>query len=148
MVRIPFFSKSEAAAPLRDVLKHAADESGLDERQVAILLSHLLEGVVAQVAKGRPVRLPGFGMFVAARVDHPAALAKDPSPRCLPRFSPSRAFMQEVRWSAIPDDKGKRLLASHRRSHSTNSHPTKAHSRAFTAQAAFRRSIEAQLRER
>lgn len=147
MVRIPHFSRSEDAAPLRDCLRHAAQASGLDEAQVAILVSHFFESIVAEVAKGRPVRLPGFGMFVAARVDHAAALARDPTPRCLPRFSPSRAFSQEVRWSAIPDDTGKRLLASHRRSHATGSHPDKQHSRAFTAQAAFRRSIEAQLRE-
>lgn len=148
MVRIPFMARSQDAAPLRAVIEHTSRETGLDERQVAILMSHFLEGVVSQVAQNKAVRLPGFGMFVAARVDHPAALAKDATPRCLPRFSPSRAFTQEVRWSAIPDDKGKRLLASHRRSHATGSHPDKQHSRTFTAQNAFRRSIEAQLRER
>jgi len=147
MVTFPQISRTEDAAPLRACIEHAAGESGLKSGEVAILMTHFLEALVAEVAKGRPLRIPGFGLFVAARVDHPAALAKDRSPRCLPRFSASRAFRNEVRWGAAPTDAGKRVLARHQRNHSEHARADKGASRSHTALAAFRKSISAQLRD-
>lgn len=147
MIRIPFNSKSEKAQPLQSVIKSTAQETGLDQHTVAIAMSWFLEGIADEVSMGRVVRIPGFGVWAPWLVRHPAALARDPSPRCTVKFSPSRCFAQQVRWSAPASAAGTRALTRHRRSHSVGSKPDRASARTWTAMRAFRASIEAQMQQ-
>lgn len=145
MIRIPFFARSESAAPLNRVIELTAADACVRSIDVAVTMSYFLQHLVDEVSLGRTVSIPGFGAFAPWLLESSAALARDPTPRCHPKFSPSRCFINQVRLEAPHTDMGKRDLQQHRRHHSVGPRSDRSGSRTWTAMKAFRDSISAQL---
>lgn len=85
--------------------------------EVSEVVAEFLEGIIDEVARGHVVSVPGFGAFGPWLIETRSALARDPSLRCKPKFSPARAFTLQVRNSAPASRSGKRKLSRHRRNH-------------------------------
>lgn len=144
--RIPFLSKHEQAQPLKDAIDFAADQTGLDTHKVALTLSYLLEGIADQLALGRTVRLPGFGVFAPYLDDRPQYRSRRTGPVCAPKFSPARGFRAQVMMSAPANQSGKRDIENHRRNHAVNQQSYTA-KRVFLSMQHFRDDIARQLGE-
>jgi len=109
-----------------------------------ILLSYFLEELAAQVARGKAVRLPGFGLFAPWQIEAPSSVARWGPGRSKPVFSPSRGFREEVRY-ATPDPDAKRAITRHRRNHGLGSGASRGRQRVFTSMAAVRADIAKQM---
>jgi nucleoid DNA-binding protein len=144
-MNLPFYSRREHAESLMRILDHVANKTGSSRYMVAFLMTYFLEGIADEVARGNKVRLPGFGLFAASLVERKAALARDPTPRCRPAFSPSRGFVEQVRLTAPVSKSGKQAISNHRRNHSSGSRSTQCSARVFKSGEAVRASIKAQL---
>ena len=137
IVKIPFFSQSESAEPLRSCIAHAAKEMGMSEHDVVLVMSYFLEELANRVSVGKVVRIPGFGIFA------PKYFAS--SRTCAPRFSASRGFRLQTRWCAPSHEVGSKALRSHSRRAGDSTR--KITPRVFTASKAMRKQIRRQILE-
>lgn len=144
-MKLPFFAKSTDAQPLVRVIEAVAARHGCSTYEVALMMTTFFESVADEVCHGRVVTLPGFGKFGAALIERKSDLARDPTPRCKPAFSPSNGFIQQVRTCAPATPAAKRKLDRHRRRNHPSSRPGRSASRVFASAAAARASITAQL---
>ena len=103
------------------------------------------EFLADEVSQGHVVKLPVFGQFAAVLMERKCDLARDPTPRCKPEFSPSVGFIQQVRTCAPATPAAKRRLDRHRRRNHPSSRAGKSASRVFASSAAVREAIAAQL---
>lgn len=147
-MRIPFLSNRESALPFRRIIERTANEMALSDHLVALVASHLFQGVIREVSMGQAVAIPPFGMF--APISWSSPTGKYPT-QSTPRFCPSRAFKNEVASSGTPFPRAEEKFVNYRRNHHRSGNPeTKAarkDSRGFTASLAFRQQIEAQARK-
>lgn len=144
MIRIPFQSRAEDGAPLQRCLDHAAEESGVDIVNVARVMTFLLEAIADEVVRGRSVRLPGFGVFAPAPMpERHRKMSRDLTPRCKPVFLAARGFRAQVAHGALPSQLEARRLARFEKNHADHRYGDSA--RVFTAMAAMRQQISAQL---
>lgn len=144
MISIPFESNSDRGAPLQRCIDRAAIESGVDVVTIALAMSHLLESVADEVARGHSVSVPGFGLFSPVPMpERHRAMSRDPSPRNVPRFSPSRGFRAQVAMGAAPNELEAGRFAKHQKNHSDRRDGNRA--RVFTAMESMRQQILAQL---
>jgi nucleoid DNA-binding protein len=116
-VNLSCFSKRASGEPLRRALTATSHRLDMEREQVEEVVAAFLEEVVDEVANGHVVSVPKFGAWAAWVIESPSALARDPSARCQPKFSPSRSFSEKVRHSAPATTWAKRRLARHRRNH-------------------------------
>ncbi len=145
-MRIPYYSESEKAAPLLRCLQRSAQRMGMYEHSAALLMSFFFEEIANEVSKGRVIRIPGFGAFGAWVIENRAALARDPSRRCKPKFEPSRCFQQKVRWECPPDGVAKSRLQRYARNHSPSRRDRQQCDVVSSAEA-FRQDIDRQMRD-
>jgi nucleoid DNA-binding protein len=144
-VNLGCFSKTASAEPLRRALTATSHRLDMEREQVAAVVAAFLEEVVDEVANGHVVSIPKFGAFAAWLIESPSALARDPTARCKPKFSPARSFNEQVRTSAPTTTWAKRRLIRHRRNHSPRS-PMAGHGSLPTMTSAeFRDSIAKQM---
>lgn len=144
IIKIPFLGLSEQGAALQRCVDRAVNESGLDAYGVVVALSHLLEAIADEVALGRAVSIPGFGLFAPVPMpERHRRMSRDPSPRSKPVFSPSRGFRQQVRFGAPPNEAEAKRLRQHAKNHADDSQNPSA--RVFTAMQAVRDQVAAQL---
>ena len=68
MVNIPFYSKAEDTQSLRECIDRIVRELGVSTFLAQRMITFFLEEVTEQVAKGKIVRLPGFGIRVLATI--------------------------------------------------------------------------------
>ena len=144
-VSIPFLSSSEQAEPLRRCIEAAASKTAVTQYTATIVMSHFLEQLAAEVAKGRVVRVPGFGTFAPWLIENPASVARWGGGRSKPVFSPSRGFREEVHLAAPHNPDAKRAINRHRRNHALGSGGDRSRDRVFTAMEAMRQNISAQM---
>jgi nucleoid DNA-binding protein len=123
-VRLSCFSKCASGEPLRRALTSTSHRLDIERDQVGAVVAAFLEEVADEVAHGHVVSIPGFGAFGAWLIETRAALARDPSRRCKPAFSPSKRFYEQVRKSAPATRWAKGKLIRHRSNHSPRSMTT------------------------
>jgi len=142
-MRVPFFTKSERAAPLQRCIDHAAGEMGMSEYVVATTMSHFLEKVSEEVSRGRVVRLPGFGVFgpKMSRGMHGC------KPRYYPAFSAARCWRNLIVMFCKPTAADLEAVHRHQHNHVPSSGSTHVSSRPLTAHRGFRRQLLGQARK-
>lgn len=143
-IHIPFLSKSEQGRPLQAALDYTASHTGLSTFTVALAMSHFLESIADEVARGRTVRIPGFGIFAPVLDERRQYLARRGGPKCLPKFSAAKGFRSQVMWSAPPTRSGKDALRAHRSNHRV-SEERYTSARVFTSMQVFRDQVAAQM---
>lgn len=143
-ISIPFLAKSEQGLPLQRAVDLAATKLGLSEYSMAIAMTYFFEQIADEVARGHVVRIPGFGIFAPSLDERPQYLARRGGPRCVPRFSPSKGWQQEVMLRAPASRSGKAALKVHRSNHRVTEGRFGSE-RIFTAMHAIRDQISAQL---
>lgn len=141
-VRVPFFSNVEQARPLQRSVGFAASQVGVTHFTGTLFVTHLLEAIVDEVANGRIVRVPGFGIFgpylwTSRDTGEQAAF---------PRFVAARGFRQHVRAICTADMSRNDELLRYQRHHHPSSRPDRAHGRTFRAMQAWRSAVEKQAR--
>lgn len=142
MIRIPFLSKITKGAALQRCIDLTATRSGLDVGSVAIAMSWFLESIVEEIAKGRCVTIPGFGLFAPVSIpERHRRMSRNLSSRCKPVFSPSRGFRAQVALGVGPRHENARVLMRHRKNHYTATSTR----RVFSAMEEFRKQVSAQL---
>lgn len=142
---IPFYPDQKSSAPLRRVISIAAARSAVTPQLVALVLSHVLEGVADEVSRGRVVRFPGFGIWAPClrRVRGPKG---EPSVLAVtPRFSASKGFRLQVRSTCPPNAEGAKRLRRHTINNAPSSRSVLCGARVFTSQQAARDDITRQL---
>ncbi len=143
-IRLPFLAKAEQSLPLQRAIDLAATKVGLSQYSMAIAMSYFFEKLADEVARGRVVRVPGFGVFAPVLDERPQYLARRGGPRCVPRFSAAKGFRQEVMLSAPPSRAGKIALKAHSSNHRVSGQRYTS-ARVFTSMHAVRDQISAQL---
>lgn len=142
MIRIPFLSRTADGQPLQRCIDKAASRSGMGADAVVQVMSLFLEAIADELAKGRAVRIPGWGIYVPAPIpDRHRRMSRNPSARCKPVFSASRGLRAQVAMGLGPRPENARILKRHRSNHA-NSTGTQ---RVFTAMQALRQQVAAQL---
>lgn len=145
MIRVPFLSRTADGQPLQRCIDKAAIRSGMGADAVVQVMSLFLEAIADELAKGRAVRIPGWGIYVPAPIpERHRRMSRNPSARCKPVFSASRGLRAQVAMGLGPRPENARILKRHRSNHanSTGSH------RVFTAMEALRQRIAAQVGRR
>ncbi len=142
MIRIPFLSRSRDGESLQRCVDMAAERSGVGVDGVVKVMSLLFEAVADEMAKGRCVRVPGFGLFAPAPIpERHRRMSRDLSRRCKPAFSASRGLRAQVALGVGPVAENVRALARHKNNH----RDTETSQRAFTAMQALRQQVAAQI---
>ena len=136
-VRLPKVNTDSEVIALHGVLGRAADRSGLPDHQFVLAMSYFLEELAAEVARGRAVTLPGFGLFAA----YPQR-GNYRVPKFEIRFSAAAGFRQEVRSNCPVNSKPFNKLQNHRRNSSRQRYEG---SRVFSTMEEIRRSIRRQM---
>lgn len=145
VVNLSCFSKKASGEPLRRALTATSHRLDMEREQVEAVVAAFLEEVVDEVANGHVVSIEKFGAFAAWLIESPSALARDPSARCQPKFSPSRSFNERVRYSAPATTWAKRRLAKHRSNHALRLPTTGRGSLPEMTSAEIRQSIATQM---
>lgn len=96
MIRLPYLHTHRATS-LKTCIEKASIESGFSSAEVVHVMTHFLTALADEVAKGRCVAIPGFGMFLQARYAR-RALRRF----FRPTFFPAKAFKQQVRLGTPP----------------------------------------------
>lgn len=143
LVKIPMFPRAEDAKPLERCIEYASKKTGVDHYTAVLFMTHFLDQLADEVAKGHPVSVPGFGLFAAVfeRRGKRPGTAGD---RVLPKFSPSQGFRNQVAFSCPPDRAPTARFIGHRDHGRFTQGRTEA-SRVFTAMENIRASIRRQL---
>jgi len=140
MLRIPFAPNQESAAGLREVIKRTARSIGLNEFQVAMVVSHFFDSLADAVGRGEIVTIPTLGKF------SPWAWKQkfgDQREFVVPRFIPARSFSKKVRLECLVSNACNRVAENYRKNN-TNTSGMMTSARTFTAMKAFRERLVAQ----
>lgn len=62
-MRIPWLTNNEDKKNLVDLFEYTARVSGVSRETAAIIVLHFLEGLSYSLARGKYIRIPGFGLF-------------------------------------------------------------------------------------
>ena len=144
LLDIPFFADARWSAPFHSCIRRAADETGRNEFEVAIVMSYFFQELTEQVAMNRVVRIPGIGVF-GVKLYYPR---NDPHAlgRTYPAFSGSSAFRNYVATCCPPIGAAVDAIDRHRRHNHPSSRPDRSTDRPHTALRAFRERVRAQGR--
>lgn len=96
-INIPYMPKDKTGA-LHACIKAAAAETHSSPYLVAVIMSKFFEELCEQTANNRPVYVPSVGVFAARN----KRSRKNGEVFCKPDFSPSKAFMDQVRLQCSP----------------------------------------------
>ena len=144
-MKLPFLPTPQSADPLRRIVQHTAEKTGLSPQHVSVLASHFWEALADEVSKGRAVTLPGFGLFApVARTFRPRGEEHLVTSSAI-RFSAARGFREQVRSCAPPSASGRRRYRRHMRNHALGGPESRCGERTFTAARAFRNAIARQI---
>ncbi len=139
---MPYLSKAADRESLQRCIDLAADRSGVGADGVVRVMSLFLEAIADEMTKGRAVRVPGFGIFVPAPIpERHRRASRNLTPRCKPVFSPSRGLRAQVALGVGPRPENIRALTRHRANHSSST----GTERVFSAMAALRQQVAAQI---
>ncbi len=142
MIAIPYLSKAADRLSLQRCIDMAAERSGVGVDGVVVVMSLFFECIADELTKGRAVRIPGWGIYVPAPIpERHRRASRNLTPRCKPSFSPSRGLRAQVALGVGPRPENVRILKRHRSNHA-NSTGTR---RVFSAMAALRQQVAAQL---
>jgi nucleoid DNA-binding protein len=142
MVKIPFLGKAADRESLRRCLDLAAERSGVGADGVVQVITLFFEGIADELTKGRVVRVPGWGIYVPAPIpERHRRMSRNPAARTKPVFSPSRGLRAQVALGVGPRPENVRILKRHRSNHADATGTR----RVFTAMAALRQQVAAQL---
>lgn len=136
MIRIGALHKSQGKV-LGQIIQTAANRTGMSEDQVVLSLTHVLELIADEVARGRTVSIPGFGLF--AQVG-PIRKGRQTWKPCL---VPSRAWRLQVRLGTRPDPTTRRQVIAYQQN---SSRLEDNGTRPFSVMEHIRRSVTAALR--
>lgn len=145
LVKIPFTGKSERGESVRRCIRKAAEEMGMSQHQVALVMSHFFEAICDEVSNNHLVHVPSFGVFgpKAWQPRHdPEAL-----PFCYPAFSGSIPFRNSVRACCPPRGAALDGIKKHRARQGNNSGHNREVRRPASAQSKFRQLIRADARK-
>jgi hypothetical protein len=128
-VKVPYFSREEYANPLRACIARVVVETGLTPEDAHIAMTYFLEELVEQVAKGKVVSVPCFGVFFAIPVTPKHGYEKGMTFSC-PRFRPHVPFQNYVKLVCPPiwDHKRKDHALSKRWRRRTQEHRQRSYS--------------------
>jgi len=125
-VRIPVDARSDQAKPMRRVVEETARKLQTTGGYVELIMIHVFTALVAEVARGNVVNVPGFGIF-GSKLWQPGK--RGGLPHALPAFVASRDFRQEVRYSLWPEKV--KSLRKIRKRHACGGVPRKENRRSF-----------------
>lgn len=115
--KVPYLQRRHAA-PFEDVVRYVAREMQTDEMSVAILMTHVTEGIADVLASGQVFRWPG--LFVVG----PYRIETSEGSYCVPRFQANPPLKNLVRWSCDVELACNRSLDAHRRRRRPDRHGT------------------------
>lgn len=142
-VRIPYPVRAKDAQTLVRCLEHAARETGMLEHDVAIAMTCFLEQCAVELAKGRPVKIPGFGSWIPYLHQSRREGSED---FVRVRFVPSRSLAQEVRYAAATPIEGRKRIVEETRNNWPGSRGGKsARSTVFRSMSTFRQALRNQI---
>jgi hypothetical protein len=102
-VRIPYLNTKEQHDPIKACVINAAERMQTDPLWVAMVMSFFFEEIARQVAKGKMVRIPGFGNFGAkTRFRRVTNTHFGNGPICYAAFIPSMVFNYMVKMQVPP----------------------------------------------
>lgn len=142
-VRLPWNVRGKKNESLARCVEYAAAHSGVDEFAFAKAMSYFLEQIADENTKGRPVMIPGFGIFIPVPDRHNAREGQ--APRCRVKFHPSVGYAQQVRHGAPPLSVNSSRSRAYQQNHSGRETAIGNSARVFTAMHRFRRDIASQL---
>jgi hypothetical protein len=142
--------KSDRNATLAEVVNYTADQMGVDEFHVAEMMSHFFERLAFQVAAGKDVLIPCFGLFGVSVYESKKNGPDRPLPRPYPAFSGARPFRNEVIACCPRNTELSIPIRKHRKHnhHSTTVANGKDSQRTMTAMSQFRDRLQAERRKR
>jgi uncharacterized protein (DUF1778 family) len=106
--KVPYLHGQDAA-PFEEVVRYVAREMHTDEHTVAILMTHLVEGIADVVVSGRVFRWPGFFAVGPFRVQ-----TKE-GDQCRPRFQAYPPLLNHVVWNCPVERACNKEMQAHRR---------------------------------
>ncbi len=146
-VQVPFLRKDQNSLPFRRIIERTAREMGLSDYSVALITSHIFEGIIREVAMGNAVSIPVLGMFAPVSWKPRVGTSEI---HAAPRFAASRAFRNEVAMCCSPHPVAQQLFVNYTRNHHRSANPRpdddRKGSTGFTGFSAFRDRVEAQAR--
>jgi len=107
MIRLPYLH-THRATTLKTCIEKASIESGFSASEVVHVMTHFLTALADEVAKGRCVAIPGFGMFVQKR--YPRRVHRR---YFRPTFQPAKAFKQQVHLGTPPTEAEARVALNY-----------------------------------
>ena len=108
--KTPFMRKEDAEAFER-VIRASALSMRCSQLSAARLVTFLLEEIAKEVASGKLVRLPGFGVFGPYASENASGVEG-----CLPRFVSAAPFRDFIQYEChVRDNRNKELKAAQRR---------------------------------
>lgn len=137
MIRLPYLHRHRAT-PLKAVVEKTAIESGFSAAEVVHVMSYFLTAIADEVAKGRCIAIPGFGMFLQTRGHSPSRRH-----RFRPNFYPAKAFKQQVRLGTHPTPDQVRVASNYQ---TNNARTNDKGERTFDILARFRELVSRQVR--
>lgn len=126
-------------AAFADVIDRAAREAGVSDDQMLFYMSHFIEALADDVARGHIVTVPGFGKFAACYFKH----HRNQPHSMQPRFSPAVGFVQQTKLCAPVSTAGNTALKYHKINHHLSTRRISA--RVMTATEGIRESIRRQM---
>ena len=136
MIRIRTLHRKQADA-LGQIIQKAANRAAMSEDQVVLAVTHVLELIADEVARGRAISIPGFGMFAQCG---PIRKGRQTWKPCL---IPSRAWRLQVRLGTRPDPTVRRQVVVFQQN---SSRMEDNGTRPFSVMDEIRRSVTAALR--
>jgi uncharacterized protein (DUF1778 family) len=106
--KVPYLQARDAAT-FEEVVRYVAREMHTDEHTVAILMTHLVEGIADVVVSGRVFRWPGFFAVGSVRVQ-----TKE-GDQCRPRFQAYPPMTKHVLWNCSMERACNKEMQAHRR---------------------------------
>jgi len=113
VLKIPFYSREEHSRALLSVVERAAHAAATHPETMARMMTHLLEELSFEVARGNPVRIPGFGLFSPVVKQHKTRGTSV----VRVYFYPSRAFSNDVDTMAPTSQVGRRVYENFQKRH-------------------------------
>lgn len=141
-VSIPFESKTNRNEALRRCIEFASAHSGVDDFTVARVMSLFLEQIADENSRGRPVMIPGFGLFTP--YPDVRAFKRGGPKRCRVRFYPAMGYSQQVLYGSAPLPQLKSQWKVYIKNHAPHVGRT-SKKRVFTSMKAFRDRLDAQM---
>lgn len=141
-MELPALQKGAVEAPLKRIIQRTAQEMGMSEQTVFLVLSHLCEGIAREVVMDNLVTIPAFGAFAPVSWTPKSGISPT---HATPRFSPSTQFRNEVRMCCPPFPKSDKRYQTYVGNHTRRNAKIEKQT-VFGEQGRIRKNVELQAK--